>query len=311
MMEFVYLYLESLWLLLADLWLYLVLAFIAAGAVSEFISADRLTRYFGKNDVPSLLRATFAGLAASTCSCGAVVLAATFRDRGMSTATIMTFIMAAPFLGLPMIFVFVGFIGLMNTLIIMGLGLLLAFVSGLIFARLENRGMIEPKVSQKHVEGEACEHCHQEKCDIEKQQESLRKRILLNVPKHAGKSFLDIGKWILIGVFIAAFIRTLFSPEVIISYLGQEQGIMSILIALPFAVIIETCSEGFAIVGGQLFAMGASLAVIFVLLMVGVATDLTELLVIWRKVGRRAAIAHVLIGTALTMVTATFLLFAL
>jgi uncharacterized membrane protein YraQ (UPF0718 family) len=303
MEEFIYQYLSSLWVLIEGLWFYLLIAFMAAGAVTEFVSTERLVRYFGKNDVPSLLRATFAGLAASTCSCGAIVLAATFRDRGMSTATILTFIMAAPFLGLPMIFVFVSFMGLANTMLLMAFGLLVAFISGLFLARLENAGKIEPKVTKK--EKKACVHCHEEHCDHMKQGNGER---LLKVPGHAVRAFLDIGKWILIGLFIAAFVKTFIAPETIIEYLGPERGVSSVIVALPFAVVIETCSEGFAIVGGQLYSMGASLAVIFVLLMVGVATDLTELLVIWKKVGKRAALAYICIGTVLTMIASLFLL---
>lgn len=307
-MDFVGQYLGSFWTLFEGLWLYLAIAFLAAGAVTEFVSTERLLRYFGKNDIPSLLRATVAGLAASTCSCGAIVLAGTFRERGMATATILTFVMAAPFLGLPMIMVFVSFIGLGKTLIVMAAGLVVAFASGLILARLENRGLIEKKKEIKHTRGEACAHCHIEKCEEEKAEESLQKRIFVKVPKHALHAFLDIGKWILIGLFLAAFVRTFIAPETIVGYLGEERGLTSLFIALPFAVVIETCSEGFAIVGGQLYAMGASLAVIFIMLMVGVATDLTEILVIWRKIGRKSALAYLGVGTSLSMVAAILLL---
>jgi uncharacterized membrane protein YraQ (UPF0718 family) len=283
-----------------------LVAFLAAAIVEEFISTKRLMRYFGKNDVPSLLRATFAGLAASTCSCGAIVLAASFRKRGISTAAGLTFVLAAPFLGLPMLIVFFSFIGIPNTLLIMAVGLIVAFCSGLILARLENKGLIEQKVMEHHKEGE---HVHCIACDEERRSnESMKKRLLVNVPMHFKHTLFDIGKWILIGLFIAAFIASFIPAMTIAEHLGEESGVASIFIALPFAAIIETCSEGFAIVGGQLYTMGASLAVIFVLLMVGVATDVTELLVIWRKFGKKSALAYLFVGTVLTLIAATALL---
>ncbi len=316
-------YLASLWMLFGGLWIYLFIAFTAAAVVEEFVSTKRLLRYFGKNDVPSLLRATFAGAMASTCSCGALIMAASFKKRGASTATMLTFILAAPFLGLPMLFVFFSFLGVPNTLLLMATGLIVAFCSGLTLARLENKGIIE-QGTLKQARGAAHEHRarggknsaeegyrsseqHCAKCKADAQA-ILRRRLFYNVPAHFWHSVFDIGKWIILGLFVAAFIATSIPEDTITRYLGKESGISSIFIALPFAAVIETCSEGFAIVGGQLYSMGAGLAAVFVLLMVGVATDLTELLVVWRKFGRRAALAYLGVGTALTLVAAMVLL---
>lgn len=70
---------------------------------------------------------------------------------------------------------------------------------------------------------------------------------------------------------------------------------------MPAAAIIEACSEGFAVIAGQLYEMGASLAVVFVITMVGVATDVTELLVVWKRFGHRTTLLYLGIGTFLTI----------
>lgn len=67
-----------------------------ASFIEEFVSSERIVKYFGNNDPLSLLRATLAGFLASSCSCGAIPLAVTLRKRGGSTAAVLTFLMAAP-----------------------------------------------------------------------------------------------------------------------------------------------------------------------------------------------------------------------
>src|SRR3989338_6145890 len=89
-------YFNSLSELFQDLWLYFLLGLIISALVQEFVSTKRLLQYFGGNDIASLARATTAGLFVSVCSCGAIPIAATLRERGASTASALTFLLAAP-----------------------------------------------------------------------------------------------------------------------------------------------------------------------------------------------------------------------
>ncbi|MEM2918687.1 MAG: permease [Candidatus Altiarchaeota archaeon] len=309
MIELIFQYLEALLDLFKDLFTYMFLGFLLAAITQEFVSTERLLRYFGKNDISSLLRATFAGFLVSSCSCGAIPLAVIFRKKGASTATILTFLLASPWAGLPMIFIFFGFIGFFNTIILMILALSTAFLSGLILAELENRDIIEQKFNSMHKdnEKEKCLECEKEK-EEEHKQESILKRIFICIPKNMKEIFFDIGKYIVIGLFLAAFLKAFVPTEIVYSYLGKERGVMAIFIALPFAVIIEACSEGFAIIAGQLYSMGATLSVVFVMTMAGVATDLTEILVVWKRIGKKATIAYLFIGTFLTLMLSMLLL---
>ena len=307
-MEYLIQYINALWDIFKDLWLYMFLGFFLAALVDEFVSTKRLLSYFGRNDSLSIARATLAGFLVSSCSCGAIPLAATFRKRGASTATILTFLLAAPWAGLPMIFIFIGFLGLGNTILLMTLALLVAFLSGLTLALFENRMLIEQKINSAHTEEEE-EYCLE--CEIEeeknKSKEPIRKRILVNVPEHFKKSLISIGKYMMIGLFLAAFLKAYIPTGIVISYLGKQNGVYSILIAIPISAVIEACSEGFALIGGQLYSMGATLSVVFVMTMVGVATDLTEILIVWKKIGKRATVAYITVGTTLALLFACLL----
>jgi len=246
---FVLQYLGALFSLFTDLFTYMFLGFLLAAIIDEFVSSERLLRYFGKNDTLSLIRATFAGFLVSSCSCGAIPLAATFRKRGASTATILTFLLAAPWAGLPMFFIFIKFLGFFNTILLMFLALLTAFLSGLILARLEKKKIIEQKLNVKHEENEKekCLECRKDE-EKEHRKEPKIKRIFVCIPLNMKGIFLDIGKYIMIGLFLAAFLKAFVSEKIISEFLGKERGIFAIFIALPIAAIIEACSEGFAVI---------------------------------------------------------------
>lgn len=289
--------------LIKDLWLYMLIGFVAAGLVEEFISEKRLLKYFGANNFLSLIRASAAGFVVSACTCGAIPLAASLRTRGASTATTLTFLLASPWLGIPMLLVYAKFLGWFNTSALVLISISTALTAGLIMAALERRGTI--------VQGKMYDEAQFENVVPLNSSISLWRRIFIRVPVHSWRLGKDIGFYLLIGVFLAAIPKVLFSPQAVTSYLGKESGLMGIFIAFPISVGIEACSEGFAVVAGQLYRQGASLAVVFVMTMVGVATDFTELSMLWKKFGKKTTLVYVLIGTVLTLIIGIILQFTL
>lgn len=301
------LYLNALLELFKGLWLYFLLGLVISALIQEFVSTKKLLQYFGGNDLASLARATTAGLFVSVCSCGAIPIAATLRQRGASTASALTFLLAAPWGGLLHVFLISKFVGVKNAAILVLFSLLAAFVIGLILARLENKKMIETGILKKHKKGEEniCIECMQaEGMRLKHDDEKLGRRIFYCMPRNIWQIFKDVGKFIVIGLFIAAALKAFLSPDLVVKYLGNGSNFTSILIAVPFSAILEVASEGLAVLGGQLYQLGASLGVVFVIMMVGVTTDVTELSMIWGKFGRRCAIAYLMTATSVAVLFA-------
>ena len=300
------LYFAALSELFTELWIYFLLGLIISAIIQEFVSTKNLLKYFGGNDWKSLARATIAGLLVSVCSCGAIPIAATLRQKGASAASALTFLLAAPWGGLLHVFLISKFVGVKNAAILVLSSLLAAFVIGLVLARLENRNFIET-VQKKHrkKEKELCIGCMQaEEMRLKHEYEKLSERIFYCIPKNMWQIFKDVGKFIVIGLLIAAALKVFLSPDLVIKYLGNGSNFTSILIAVPFSAILEVASEGLAVLGGQLYQLGASLGVVFVITMVGVTTDVTELSMIWGKFGRRCAIAYLMTATSVAILFA-------
>ena len=300
-------YLSSLYGLFIDLWPYFLLGLAISALIQEFVSTKRLLQYFGGNDWRSLLRATTAGLFVSVCSCGAIPIAAMLRQRGASTASALTFLVAAPWGGLLHVLLISGFIGMKNTIILLAFSLLAAFVIGLILAKLENSKAIEQGMRKYHRKNEKhlCVECMEiEHLRMKHEGEKFGRRIFYCLPRNMLEIVREIGKYILVGLLIAAAIKAFASPSLVSEYLGNGDKFLPVLTAVPISAVMEMASEGLSVIGGQLYQLGASLGVVFVVLMVGVSTDITELSMILGKFGKRSAIAYVTTSTAVVVLFA-------
>ena len=296
-------YFDALSGLFSGLWIYFLLGLIISALIQEFITTKNLLKYFGGNDWQSLARATTAGLLVSVCSCGAIPIAATLREKGASTATALTFLLAAPWGGLLHVLLISKFVGFRNASILVLFSLLCAFIIGLILARLENKNLIET-IQKKHRKKEKrlCIECMKaEGMRLKHEDENPARRVFYCVPRNMWQIFRDIGKFIVIGLFIAAAFKAFLSPDIVVKYLGNGNDLLPVLIAVPFSAILEVASEGLAVLGGQLYQLGASLGVVFVITMVGVTTDVTELSMIWGRFGRRCAIAYLVTATSVAI----------
>lgn len=301
------LYFNALFELFRELWLYFLLGLIISALIQEFVSTKRLLQYFGGNDLASLLRATTAGLFVSVCSCGAIPIAATLRERGASTASALTFLLAAPWGGLLHVFLISGFIGIKNTIILLIFSLLTAFIVGLILAKFENNRLIETGIPKKHKKGEKrlCVECVDvEQMRLKHENEKFDRRIIYCMPRNIWQIFKEVGKYIIIGLLIAAALKAFVPSDLVTKYLGNENRFLPVLIAVPISAVLEFASEGLAVLGGQLYLLGASLGVVFVILMVGVTTDFTELSMIYGKFGKKCAIAYLLTATIVAILFA-------
>ncbi|MCS7048661.1 MAG: permease [Verrucomicrobiae bacterium] len=288
-------YLAALIELVRELWLFFAVGFLIAGLIAEFVPKETLMRYWGRNDLATLARSLAAGLVASLCSCGAIPIAATLRDKGATRAAALTFLAAAPWAGFVQLLVFYRFLGWGRTLLVFSGAMLVALGIGAVIGWLETRGWLDDR--SRAPASCAC-------ADESEQSESHRATLwhrLGRALREAGEAAWSLGKYLAIGLLITAALRAFVPHDWVSRYLGGNGVIAPVLLAVPVAAVVELCSESFSIMGGQLYELGASLGVVFVVVLVGVTTDWTELAMIWGKFGRRSAIAYVITGTVLTV----------
>jgi uncharacterized membrane protein YraQ (UPF0718 family) len=94
--------------------------------------------------------------------------------------------------------------------------------------------------------------------------------------------------WILIGVLAAAIVGAYVPAHFFMQYLGPD--VTGMTVTLLFATVLEVCSEGTSPIAFEIFNKVGVLGNPFVFLMAGVATDYTEIGLLWSNIGRRTAI---------------------
>ena len=94
--------------------------------------------------------------------------------------------------------------------------------------------------------------------------------------------------WFLIGLGIASFVGAYVPAAIFREYLGPT--LLGLFVTLIIATIIEVCSEGSIPIAFEIYRQTGALGNSFVFLMAGVATDYTEIGLLWHNVGRRVAI---------------------
>jgi len=65
---------------------------------------------------------------------------------------------------------------------------------------------------------------------------------------------------------------------------------MGLVITLFFATIIEVCSEGSSPLAFEIYSQTGAFGNSFIFLMAGVATDYTEIGLIWHNIGKKSAL---------------------
>lgn len=88
--------LAQTWLLLLQSGLYLLGGFIIAGFIHAFLPTAGLSRWLGRDDWRSVLRAAIVGVPLPLCSCSVVPVAAALRRGGASRGATTAFLISTP-----------------------------------------------------------------------------------------------------------------------------------------------------------------------------------------------------------------------
>jgi len=93
--------------------------------------------------------------------------------------------------------------------------------------------------------------------------------------------------WIILGILIASFAGAYIPVHFFHKFMGPT--LLGLMVTLGLATIIEVCSEGSSPLAFEIYRQTQALGNSFVFLMAGVATDYTEIGLLWTNVGRRTA----------------------
>jgi len=268
---------ESLLGYLRIIWWAVLLGLLLGGVIDYFVPDGFVIRFLGQRSKLTLIYAVVAGFLMSACSHGILAIAIQLYKKGASVPAVVTFLLASPWANLPMTILMFGFFGFKAVYIVLG-AMAIALITGLIFTALDGLGWIEGPSAAA------------EPGDLS--WERLTNFEAGKAAKGVAAGAVSLGNmvlwWILIGILAAAIIGAYVPEHWFLNYVGPD--FTGMLVTLLFATIIEVCSEGSSPIAFEIFAKTGALGNPFIFLMAGVATDYTEIGLLWSNIGKRTAI---------------------
>ena len=268
---------DSMLSYLGIVWWAVLLGLVLGGIIDYFVPDGFVVKILGKRSKITLINAVLAGFLMSACSHGILAIAIQLYKKGASVPAVITFLLASPWANLPMTVLLFGFFGWKALLFVVG-AMVIALITGFVFTILDQFGLIEGPA--KDVEAENVSWDRVTNFDL--------KRSTMGV----AIGFVSLANmvlwWILIGILAASLIGAYVPDHWFMEYMGPN--LTGMLITLAFATVLEVCSEGTSPIAFEIFNKTAALGNPFVFLMAGVATDYTEIGLLWTNIGKRTAI---------------------
>ncbi len=266
------------------IWWAVLLGLLIGGVIDYFIPREYISKFLSTHKKRSIFYAVGFGFLMSACSHGILAIAIQLYKKGASVASTIAFLLASPWANLPITILLFGFFGVKALFLIVS-AIIIAITTGLIYQVLNKKGKLEKnphsvKVSKKFSIRK----------DIKKRYKNYKfsTKDIHGVVAGAWSLAKMVVWWILIGMILAALARTFVPQHFFMKYLGPS--LLGLGITLIFATIIEVCSEGSSVLAFELFKQTGAFGNSFTFLMAGVATDYTEIGLIWSNIGKKAAI---------------------
>jgi uncharacterized membrane protein YraQ (UPF0718 family) len=258
-------------------WWAVLLGLVLGGMIDYFVPDGFIVKVLGKRSKTTLINAVLAGFLMSACSHGILAIAIQLYKKGASVPAVITFLLASPWANLPMTVLLFGFFG-WKALLFVGGAMVIALITGFVFTVLDKFDLIEGPAQDVAVENVSWDR--------------LKNFDLQKSAKGVAIGFVALANmvlwWILVGILAASLIGAYVPEHWFMDYMGPD--FTGMLVVLLFATVLEVCSEGTSPLAFEIFNKTAALGNPFVFLMAGVATDYTEIGLLWTNIGKRTAI---------------------
>ncbi len=267
-MDFLY----SLINMVAEMAPYLLLGFLVAGLLYAFVPGEFYRKHLARPGALAVIKAALIGVPLPLCSCGVLPTAVSLRRNGASRGAATSFLIATPQTGVDSIAATYSLLGPAFAIIRPVAALVTAFIGGMIV----NHGETD----------EACADAEVDTIDAPRSATFTQK--LVDALKYGFVDMVrNIGKWLIIGLVIAAVITVLVPDDFFTAF--AQYPLLSMIAVVIVAVPMYVCSTGSIPIALSLMLKGLTPGAAFVLLMAGPAANFASMIIVGRSLGRKTA----------------------
>lgn len=277
MADFVESIFVDFWATVAEMSPYLLFGFFVAGLLSVLISQRFVETHLGGSGIWPLLKASAFGVPLPLCSCGVIPVSMSLHKHGASKGSTVAFLLSTPQTGVDSIFVTLSLLGPIFAVF----RPLAAFVTGVVGGTL-----VDVFSKSKKDQTQPTQKCQDECCTTEKRNKKIAiglKYGFVTLPR-------DIGKAMLAGLVVAAFISALVPDNYFAGKLGT--GLFPMVVMMFLGIPVYVCATASVPVAAALILKGLTPGAALVFLMTGPATNAASFVTIWKILGRATALTY-------------------
>lgn len=283
----------------------MLIGLLLGGVINWLIPAEYISKLLAERRKRTIIFAVITGFFMSACSHGILALAIQLYKKGASPPAVVAFLLASPWANFPLTILMYGFFGIKAFLLIGG-AVVIALAAGYIFLLLEKYSLIEhnPNTIKLAENYSLIKDIQQRLGKINFTFSEVASAFKAIASGALALANMVLG-WVLLGVFISSLAAAYLPPHFMHQYMGP--GLSGLLVTLFMATIIEICSEGSAPLAFEIFRQTGALGNSFTFLLAGVATDYTEIGLLWTNVGWRTAVWLPVVTVPMVLILALLL----
>lgn len=242
---------------------FILIGVILSGIIQMFVSEEMIARIMPKNRFLAVLFGALAGILFPACECGIIPITRRLLLKGVPLHAGVAFMLTAPIIN-PIV-LFSTYIAFGNRWSVVfyrgGLALAVSVIIGIILSyQFKDNQLLKPDEAGHH------HHHHHHHTLLQKLGGTLR---------HAIDEFFSVGKYLMIGAFIAAAMQTYVKTSTLLA-IGQND-VSSSLVMMGLAFVLSLCSEVDAFIASS-FSSTFSLGSLIAFLVFGAMVDIKNLL---------------------------------
>ncbi|MGQ8968131.1 permease [Bacillus subtilis] len=239
---------------------FILIGVILSGIIQMFVSEEMIARIMPKNRFLAVLFGALAGVLFPACECGIIPITRRLLLKGVPLHAGVAFMLTAPIIN-PIV-LFSTYIAFGNRWSFVfyrgGLALAVSLIIGVILSyQFKDNQLLKPDEPGHH---------HHHGTLLQKLGGTLR---------HAIDEFFSVGKYLIIGAFIAAAMQTYVKTSTLLA-IGQND-VSSSLVMMGLAFVLSLCSEVDAFIASS-FSSTFSLGSLIAFLVFGAMVDIKNLL---------------------------------
>ncbi len=240
---------------------FILIGVILSGIIQMFVSEEMIARIMPKNRFLAVLFGALAGILFPACECGIIPITRRLLLKGVPLHAGVAFMLTAPIIN-PIV-LFSTYIAFGNRWSVVfyrgGLALAVSVIIGIILSyQFKDNQLLKPdEPGHRH---------HHHHTLLQKLGGTLR---------HAIEEFFSVGKYLIIGAFIAAAMQTYVKTSTLLA-IGQND-VSSSLVMMGLAFVLSLCSEVDAFIASS-FSSTFSLGSLIAFLVFGAMVDIKNLL---------------------------------